>query len=483
MQGIALATANNDLGIRGVIDNPSNICLSIARVFSDSGMGQKDSVVLDAVSWCADQQARLINLSLGSRASGTPAAERLYKQLEQDGILVVSSSGNDYSEAYNYPASFDSVVSVGAVDQNGRRASFSNYNDQVNIVAPGVDIRSTAPVSAIADTAGQTYEMRVMEHSVMVRETISAAIHDAGRGVTEDEYVDARGKICVAERGTISFIDKALLCEKYGGTAMVIFNNETGLLAGTLMEEGLVSIPVVAVSQIVGAALRRQSSALISPLVAGYTTRSGTSMAAPFVSGVAAKLWAARPACTNEQIRQALYQSASTTNLQAGPEGFTESFGAGLIQADSAYLALMKNPPPCGGPLNVPPETSSGNGPSHAPSHVSESTSNLSWTPLPFRWVGGASLPPTPATNNVLVPSLETGGGNNGLVLPTPPVLNAGSIVPGTNKQNNVNNISWGRPWTWRTQGNGRRMLRGRRLDSRRKHGDASTALDTTVSV
>jgi hypothetical protein len=63
--------------------NPSNICLSIARIVPDS-----DSVVLDAVDWCSLQNARIINLSLGSRAlSGTLAAvERLYNQLQQDGI-------------------------------------------------------------------------------------------------------------------------------------------------------------------------------------------------------------------------------------------------------------------------------------------------------------------------------------------------------------------------------------------------------------
>jgi serine protease len=431
-----MATANNDMGIRGVIDSPSNICLSIARIFPDSGMGQKDSVVLDAVSWCADQKARLINLSLGSRASGTPAAERFYKRLEEDGILVVSSSGNDYSDAYNYPASFDSVVSVGAVDENGQRARFSNYNDQVNIVAPGVAIRSTAPVLAISDGSGQTYSMRLMEHSVMVRETMSAAIHDAEQGVIDLDYDNALGKICIAERGTISFLDKALLCEKYGGIAMVIYNNETGFMTGTLAERDLVSIPVVSVSQTDGEALRRQNAAVISPLIAGYMTRSGTSMAAPFVSGVAGKLWAARPACTHKQIREALYQSASTTGLQAGPEGFAESFGAGLVQADSAYLELMKNPPPCGGPVNVQPESnSSGEGLSpwnalQTPA-ADSSSSTSSWAALPWRWLPpdtptpskgpavGVRLSPNKSTHNLLASGPAAIARNISALIPT----------------------------------------------------------------
>ena len=46
---------------------------------------------------------------------------------------------------YDYPASYPCVVSVGAVDQNGQRADFSNYNDQVELMGPGVNIRSTYP--------------------------------------------------------------------------------------------------------------------------------------------------------------------------------------------------------------------------------------------------------------------------------------------------------------------------------------------------
>jgi serine protease len=235
------------------------------------------------VDWCSLQKARIINLSLGSKTL-TPAAERLYIRLQQEGILVISSSGNGYNDDYNYPASFDAVVSVGATDSSGRRASFSNYNDQVNIVAPGVAIRSTSPLSAISDGTN-VYEMRSMEYSTMVNEPLSGKLHDAGSGISDLEYANARGKICIAPRGITSFLDKALLCEKYGGIALVVYNNATGLFTGTLVGEGLVSVPVVGVSQIDGALLKRQGSEaeiVISPLMAGYSTKSGTSMATAF---------------------------------------------------------------------------------------------------------------------------------------------------------------------------------------------------------
>ena len=62
----------------------------------------------------------------------------------QEGILSIAAAGNDGSTAYGYPASYNSVISVGAVDQSSVVAGFSQHNDQVELAAPGVGIRSTS---------------------------------------------------------------------------------------------------------------------------------------------------------------------------------------------------------------------------------------------------------------------------------------------------------------------------------------------------
>jgi subtilisin family serine protease len=66
----------------------------------------------------------------------------------------------------------------------------------------------------------------------------------------------------------------------------------------------------------------------------GYIRESGTSMAAPHVSGVAALIIALHPTYSNEQVRQALRISA--TDL--GPTGKDDSFGYGRVSADQAVL-------------------------------------------------------------------------------------------------------------------------------------------------
>jgi uncharacterized surface protein with fasciclin (FAS1) repeats len=71
---------------------------------------------------------------------------------------------------------------------------------------------------------------------------------------------------------------------------------------------------------------------------------AGTSFSAPFVTGVAAKIWAARRQCTGAQVREALEQTA----LDVGASGRDTESGNGLVQAVAAYEYLLTFPSPCG---------------------------------------------------------------------------------------------------------------------------------------
>jgi hypothetical protein len=80
---------------------------------------------------------KVINLSL--TGGGSESCD-FYADVVAQGITVVASSGNDGAETpgvYNYPASCDDVISVGATDSLDQRASYSQYNNRVAIAAPG----------------------------------------------------------------------------------------------------------------------------------------------------------------------------------------------------------------------------------------------------------------------------------------------------------------------------------------------------------
>jgi serine protease len=65
----------------------------------------------------------------------------------------------------------------------------------------------------------------------------------------------------------------------------------------------------------------------------GYSYKSGTSMATPHVAAAISKIWAARPQCTNMQVRAAVEGTAK----DLGTVGRDDKYGHGLVQVKAAY--------------------------------------------------------------------------------------------------------------------------------------------------
>ena len=89
-------------------------------------------------------------MSLGSSGSSKTSRDFYDDLYKNQNILLIAAAGNSGNGAYSYPASYSSVVSVAALEQ-GRsgltRAYYSQYNDQVEISAPGSNVLSTIPGS------------------------------------------------------------------------------------------------------------------------------------------------------------------------------------------------------------------------------------------------------------------------------------------------------------------------------------------------
>lgn len=141
-----IAALNNGLGVRGVIGSDPN--MHIVKVFNSSGWGYSSSLVA-AIETCADNGADVVNMSLGGSGSSQTEANAM-QNLYNQGVLLIAAAGNDGSpytstDALSYPASYNAVVSVAAVDSNKALASFSQKNSQVEIAGPGVNVLSTYP--------------------------------------------------------------------------------------------------------------------------------------------------------------------------------------------------------------------------------------------------------------------------------------------------------------------------------------------------
>lgn len=148
VHGTIGALGNNDIGVRGVLDDYAT-CYVIARVFGRSGAFDDVSTLLDAVEWVVDRGAKVINMSLGGDGYSI-AAEKAYKRWLNQDVLFVVAAGNDGGAGVSttmYPASYNGVLSIAAVDEQGNKAGFSSFNSQVDLAAPGQGVLSTIPLA------------------------------------------------------------------------------------------------------------------------------------------------------------------------------------------------------------------------------------------------------------------------------------------------------------------------------------------------
>lgn len=100
-----------------------------------------------------DYHCDVLNLSLGTETNYTPLREAIAYAAEQ-GVVVVAAAGNkDYltDSALRYPAAYDTVIGVGAVDSSGEIFSGSVCNSSVFLTAPGMYVRSTSCLGGYDD--------------------------------------------------------------------------------------------------------------------------------------------------------------------------------------------------------------------------------------------------------------------------------------------------------------------------------------------
>ncbi|MFC5402393.1 S8 family serine peptidase [Cohnella soli] len=130
-----LAAQKNETGIVGVAPG---IDLYAVKVMNQSGVGYY-SQVIDALDWAIEQHIDIVSMSFAGQANSKALSEAIHLAAES-GILMVAATGNDGINAVSYPAKYDKVVAVGAVNRQNQLAYFSNTGNEVDLVAPGVDV-------------------------------------------------------------------------------------------------------------------------------------------------------------------------------------------------------------------------------------------------------------------------------------------------------------------------------------------------------
>ncbi|WP_273426472.1 S8 family serine peptidase [Marinobacter sp.] len=112
------------------------------RVLGDGGSGSSADL-LAALQWVAGPPggqplADIVNLSLG----GLPFIQSMQDAISSAtnrGVIFVAAAGNSSTRTESYPAAFENVFAVSAVDGGGELASYSNFGTWVDLAAPGGD--------------------------------------------------------------------------------------------------------------------------------------------------------------------------------------------------------------------------------------------------------------------------------------------------------------------------------------------------------
>ncbi len=329
--GTIAALNNAGTGVVGVNPN-ATLKLHIVKVFGAQAWAYSSSLTT-AANKCKAAGANIISMSLGGSRS-VKTEQRAFDSLYSAGILSIAAAGNAGTSALSYPAAYASVVSVAAIDENRNWASFSQFNSDVELAGPGVNVLSTVPRgsgSASSLSVGSTvYAPGGMDGSPKL--TASGAVADFGLGGSAIAG-SMSGKVCLIQRGTYDFATKVSNCQSSGGVAAVVYNNASGGFGGTLGTV-VTSIPSVTASDSEGAAMQLQlgQSATVAVSAIDYAYFDGTSMATPHVSAVAALVWSRNLGCTAAQLRNSLNKSA----LDLGTAGRDTKFGFGLVQARAA---------------------------------------------------------------------------------------------------------------------------------------------------
>jgi serine protease len=338
-----VSAANNDVGVIGV--SPGLVNLYMVKVFGQDGLWTTSSDLAAAAFKCQEIGADIISMSLSGSAGPGPAERKVFDALYEDGILSVAAASNDGTRQRVFPASYDSVISVAAIDINNVVADFSNQNKWVELAAPGVGVLSTVPFTpnSFLFVDDQAYAGLPMEFAPLGE--VSGVLVNGGRCLPADPTADWTGNVVLCERGDASFAEKVTKVQSQGGVAAVIYNNQPDLFSGTLGAEGdwIIAISLSqadgqAALEYVGQMATVQSDNPIEG--SGYEAWGGTSMATPHVAGVAALLWSANPNWTNVQIREAMTMTA----YDLGDPGRDIAYGYGLVQAYDAlqYLESLK---------------------------------------------------------------------------------------------------------------------------------------------
>ena len=343
---------------------------------SEDGESVPSKLIVDAINRAILDDVDIINISLGVNMTHNQIQKSVNEAIK-NGIVVVAAAGNGGPDpnSIGSPGSNPNAITVGAT-----------YNN-----------RESSMVSTL-QIDGEHFQVLPMVGTQIISEPIIAEIEFGGFSREQDlNGIDVNGKIILAERGgespdeIVYFSDKEKFAAMNGAKAIIVYNNLPGIYFGELIHEFTAegynpSIPSLSMTQEDGLEIKQMLSEntigevnvfnhpdfiamfssrgpvspfyfkpdLVAPGVFVNTTSmnnfynitSGTSYAAPHVSGAAALLLNKNPEFSPEQIKSILVTTSDVITDEYGQKFDFNTGGAGRLNVTSAYKSELILLPP-----------------------------------------------------------------------------------------------------------------------------------------
>lgn len=159
-------------------------------------MGNEDMLVendlIRAIEKAISLDVDVINISACIYTPSPHLKEAVDKAIAKN-ILIVASVGNDYYSGYSYPASYDGVIAVSALDRDGSIFDMANKNDRISVCAPGVDIPTADPdnkVNLVKFTGTSAAAPFVTALASIIKYEHKNITDEELKGIIEDTAID-----------------------------------------------------------------------------------------------------------------------------------------------------------------------------------------------------------------------------------------------------------------------------------------------------
>jgi hypothetical protein len=247
--GIIGAIANNGIGIRGVAPDVKFV---VAKINIGASPTFDDYSVAKGIYYLVDNGAKIINMSIQMDQSNEVIDDAI-NYAEEKGVILVAASGNAGEDEESYPARNSYVLGIGSVNNDFEKSSFSNYDDNLFIMAPGEQILTTYIGNNYARQNGTSFSAPII--SGIIADMLSLnpyySLNDIKKILLHNAYNDSSLQFKVVDMdnailGTgVQFVTKNEF--HYGETfqlSMTLppFSNSFDFYFGFIMPDGQVAI-------------------------------------------------------------------------------------------------------------------------------------------------------------------------------------------------------------------------------------------------